>query len=267
MTPLFFIHNIIPVFIFIFGALVGSFLNVCIYRLPSGASIVFPSSHCPKCKAKIKPYDNIPIFSYIILGGKCRSCRERFSARYPLIELISALFALFLYLKFGLSLALPYYYLFICTLIVITFIDIDHYIIPDIISIPMIAIGLLAAFFKNDLGLVTGFKSAMLGAITGACLLLLVAALYYVIKKKEGMGMGDVKLLAMLGAFLGLRSIFFIIFISSLIGAAYGIPYIVIKKKTSQHMLPFGPFLAAAGILYLFYGEEIISFYIRISYL
>jgi leader peptidase (prepilin peptidase)/N-methyltransferase len=265
VAPLY--HNIIPAFIFLFGAAVGSFLNVCIYRIPSGTSIIFPSSFCPKCKTKIKPYDNIPILSYVILGGKCRSCKESFSVRYPMIELISALFALLLYFRFGLTYALAFYYLFICALIVITFIDIDHFIIPDIISLPMLGIGLLASVFKDNLGLVTGFKSALLGAVSGAAFLLLIAGLYYVIKKKEGMGMGDVKLLAMLGAFLGVRSVFFIIFASSLLGALYGIPYILLTKKDTKHAIPFGPFLAAAGVLYLFYGDKIISYYLKIVYI
>jgi leader peptidase (prepilin peptidase)/N-methyltransferase len=260
-------HNIIPIFVFIFGAVVGSFLNVCIYRLPAGTSIAFPASHCPKCKAKIKAYDNLPILSYIILGGKCRSCKERFSIRYPMVELLSALFALFTYLKFSLTPALGIYYLFICTLIVITFIDIDYYIIPDIISIPMIFIGLTTSYFGKSLGMVVTFKSAILGAAAGAGFLLIVAGLYYVIKKKEGMGMGDVKLLAMFGSFLGLKSIFFIVFASSLFGAAYGIPQAMIKKKGPQHMIPFGPFLCAAAILYLFYGEAIIAFYLKMAYI
>ncbi len=255
-------YQVIPAFIFAFGAVVGSFLNVCIYRIPNDMSIVFPPSSCPKCKAKIKPYDNIPIISYIFLGGKCRSCKEKISLRYPMVELLSALLALALYMKFSLTPALPFYYLFICALIVITFIDIDHYIIPDVISIPMLVIGVAASFFSRRLGLIVGVRGALLGAVTGSGFLLLVAALYYVVKKKEGMGMGDVKLLAMLGAFLGLRSVFFIIFVSSLLGALYGIPYVMISKKGAKHPIPFGPFLAAAGVIYLFFGDAIISFYL-----
>ena len=259
--PLYY-NYILPTFAFIFGACVGSFLNVCIYRIPAEKSIVFPASHCPKCKAPIKSYDNLPILSYIILGGKCRSCRVSYSFRYPAIELITGLFALATFLRFGLTYAFPIYFLFIAALITITFIDIDHFIIPDVISFPMLGIGLILSVFSDKLGLVVGIKSSALGAFAGAGVLLAIAGGYYLIKKKEGMGMGDVKLLAFLGAFLGVRSIFFILFTSSIIAALYGIPAALMKKEGREHMIPFGPFLCAAGILYLFYGEAIIAAYI-----
>lgn len=258
-------HYIIHIFVFLFGATVGSFLNVCIYRIPAGLSIVFPSSNCPKCHAKIKPYDNIPILSYIILRGKCRSCKAPFSARYALVELVTGLFALATYLRFGLTPSLLFYFMFIATLIVITFIDIDHYIIPDVISIPMLAIGLVASIFSKKLGLAVPLKSALIGSASGAAVILLIAGLYYVIKKKEGMGMGDTKLLAMLGAFLGVKSIFFIIFVGSLLGAVYAIPYMLISKKGRDQMIPFGPFLCSSAVIYLFYGEQIIMAYLRLA--
>lgn len=259
-------HNIIPIFVFIFGAVVGSFLNVCIYRIPNEESIAFPASHCPKCNKPIRGYDNIPILSYILLGGKCRACKSSISMRYPLVELISALFATALFFKFGLAPELAVYYIFICALIVITFIDIDHYIIPDVISIPMLIIGIVLSIFNDKTGLIVGFKSSLLGVIAGAGFLLLVAGAYYLIKKKEGMGMGDVKLLGMLGAFLGLKSIFFIVFLSSILGALYGVPYAMLAKKDSSQPIPFGPFLAAAGVIYLFYGEAVIGWYLNLMY-
>ncbi len=259
-------HPVVIAFVFAFGACVGSFLNVCIYRLPEGLSIVTPPSSCPKCKQLIKPYDNIPVFSYLILRGKCRNCKAPFSPRYAIVEFITGIFAILVLLKFGISYATLIYFFFIATLITITFIDIDHYLIFDIITYPMIAIGLVLSYFHAELGLLPGvsLKSSMIGAASGAGFFLLIAGGYYLIRKKEGMGLGDVKLLAMLGAFLGIKSVFFIVFGSSVIGAIYGIPYTMLVKKDSQHLIPFGPFLAGAAVIYLFYGEQIIDAYIRL---
>ncbi len=244
---------------FIFGAIVGSFLNVCIYRLPRRESLVLPSSHCPKCETSIHPYDNIPIFSYLILGGRCRSCKTRISPQYPAVELISALLTLFLFMNFGLSLTFLFLFVFSSALVVITFIDLEHRIIPDVISLPGIIVGFISSFFLPWLG----WKSSLIGIIAGGGSLLAVAFVYQLITKKEGMGGGDIKLLAMMGAFLGWMAVPFIIFASSLVGSVVGIALMLVQKKDSKLAIPFGPFLAFGAILYVFYGKQIIHWYLN----
>ncbi len=233
------------------GAAVGSFLNVCICRIPDGLSIVFPPSRCPHCGHPIRVYDNIPFVSYLVLGGKCRDCRERISPRYPLVELITAVFAGLLFWKYGLTPAYPVMFLFICTLIVITFIDLDHQIIPHILTLSGIPIfAVLAVVF---LGLT--FIDAFLGIMIGAGILYFVAVYYEALTGREGMGGGDVNLLAMLGAFLGWKSLLFILLVSSLLGAVVGVALVLWKGKDMRYAVPFGPFLCAAAVLHLFFGE------------
>jgi len=246
------------VFVFIFGACFGSFLNVCIYRIPIDKSVVKPSSFCPKCGKPINFYDNIPILSYIILGGRCRNCNESFSFRYPFVELISALFTLIIFKIWGLSLIALFFWLFTLSLIVITFIDIDHQIIPDVISLPGIAVGFISSFFTN-----IGWLNSLLGIVIGGGSLFLIAYLYEKLAGKEGMGGGDIKLLGMIGAFLGAKSLLFVILISSLLGSVVGIGYMVFKKKDSKFAIPFGPFLSIGALAYLYYGNEIVKWYIN----
>lgn len=245
------------VFLFIFftavGAVVGSFLNVLIFRIPEGQSIVLPSSHCPKCGHAIRVYDNIPIISYLILRGKCRDCREKISVQYPIVEAITALISLLLFLKFGLSFKYLSSFIFTCALITITFIDLRHQIIPDVISLPGIPVFFfLAIFFMN----LTVWES-LLGILIGGGCLFAIAFLYEIITKREGMGGGDIKLLAMLGAFLGWKSLFFILFVSSLLGAVVGVSAMIIKGQDMKYAVPFGPFLSIAAILYLFVGADV----------
>ena len=173
-------------FSFIFGAVVGSFLNVCIYRLPKEESVVFPPSHCPKCDYKIRFYDNIPIVSYLMLGGKCRSCKTRISLQYPAVELINGLLTLFLFIKFGPSLSFLMLFLFCSALVVITFIDLEHQIIPDVISLSGIIVGFAASFILPWLG----WLNSLLGIAIGGGSLLVVAYGYQLLTKKEGMGGG-----------------------------------------------------------------------------
>ena len=246
------------VFVFIFGALVGSFLNVCICRIPREESIVFPPSHCPKCNYRLPFYDNVPIISYLLLGGKCRSCRAPISWQYPLVELLNALLTLLLFMKFGPSPLFLVMFLFCCAMVVITFIDLEHQIIPDVISLSGIVAGFILSFFFTDLG----WKNSLLGILAGGGSLYLVAASYQLITGKEGMGGGDIKLLAMMGAFFGLKSIPFIIFVSSLVGSVIGITVMLIRKKDTKLAIPFGPFLAFGAILYLFFGRQLIHWYL-----
>jgi leader peptidase (prepilin peptidase)/N-methyltransferase len=242
----------------VFGALIGSFLNVCILRLPKEESIVTPGSHCPHCKTPIKFYDNIPLVSYILLKGKCRHCNGTVSIQYPLIEGITALSSLVLFMRFGPSLSYLIYFAFVAALIVITVIDLYHQIIPDVISLPGIGVGLLASLILPQLT----FSNSLIGILLGGGSLFLVATLYQWFFKREGMGGGDVKLLAMIGAFLGWKAVILTILLGSLIGSIIGISIMVLKGKDFKYAIPFGPFLSLGAVIALFYGPEIVSWYL-----
>jgi leader peptidase (prepilin peptidase)/N-methyltransferase len=245
----------------IFGALVGSFLNVCIFRLPKEESIVWPGSHCPLCKKPIKFYDNIPLISYLLLRGKCRYCKGVISMQYPLVEGITALGSLILFMKFGPSLSYLFYFSFVAALIVITVIDLYHQIIPDLISLPGIGVGLLASLIIPQ---ITLFNS-LIGILLGGGSLFLVATLYQWLFKREGMGGGDVKLLAMIGAFLGWKAVILTILLSSLIGSISGIIIMVLKGKDFKYAIPFGPFLSLGAVIALFYGPSLINWYLYLN--
>ncbi len=246
---------ILNLFAFIFGAAVGSFLNVCIFRIPAKESIVKPLSRCPHCQHPIRFYDNIPIISFLILRARCRDCGGKISWRYPLVELITALFSLLLFIKFGVTLQFLAFFVFTAVLIVISFIDLDHQIIPDILSLPGIPIFFLSAIFIVKIP----WREALIGLLVGGGTLLCIALVYYFITKREGMGMGDVKLLAMIGAFFGWKSLIFILLIGSFAGAVVGIAAMVIQKKDTKYAVPFGPFLSAAAVAYIFWGQAFAS--------
>lgn len=247
-----------PVLAFVFGAVVGSFLNVCIHRLPLGQSIVRPRSHCPACRRAIAPYDNIPLISYLLLRGRCRHCKTAISPVYPAVELLTAVLSLVLFRKYGLSLPWLAAFTFSAALVVVTFIDLEHQIIPDVISLP--GIPLFAAAGMGIMGL--SVWDSLLGILLGGGVLWVVAAGYEFLKKQEGMGGGDIKLLAMIGGFLGWKSLLFVILASSLLGAVVGISVILYKKGDLKYAIPFGPFLSAAAVLYLFYGEAFMRVFI-----
>ena len=239
------------------GAAVGSFLNVCICRIPEGRSIVFPSSRCPKCEHPLKPWDNIPLVSYLILRGRCRHCEGEISPQYPLVELITAVMVLLLFWKFGLSLKLLFSFIFTCSLIVITFIDLYHQMIPDLITLPGIPLFFLISVFFMDVRVL----EALLGILLGGGSLYIIAFLYELIAKREGMGGGDIKLLAMVGAFSGWKSLLFILFLSSALGALVGIVVMVVKGKDMKYAIPFGPFLSLAAVAYIFFGGYFMRLY------
>ena len=241
--------------VFVLGAVVGSFLNVCIWRIPQGLSIVFPASSCPRCGHSIRFYDNIPLVSYLLLRGRCRSCGERISLRYPIVEGLTALMALLLFWKFGLTLKFAAAFLFVSALILVAFIDIDHQIIPDVISLPGIPICFLLSVFLMELP----FMEALLGLVLGGGSLYLIAGLYELATKREGMGGGDIKLLAMMGAFLGWKSLLFILLVSSLAGAVVGISVMWAKGGDMKYAVPFGPFLSIAATAYLFVGDYAVN--------
>ena len=247
-------------FAFILGAVIGSFLNVCIYRIPAGQSIVSPPSSCPHCGHCIRWFQNIPLFSYLFLGGKCASCQNGISLRYPAIEALTGLlFALVLY-YFGFSSATLVYWLFVAALVVITFIDLDHQIIPDVISLPGIVIGFVCSFF---IPWISWFDS-MLGIFIGGGILLSIAWIYEKVAKREGMGGGDIKLLAMLGAFLGWKAMLPVIFIASLVGSLIGVPLMLLQKGDTKLAIPFGPFLAFSATIYLFWGADLVNWYLSL---
>lgn len=239
------------VFVAVFGAAVGSFLNVCIWRLPEERSIVTPRSFCPACGHAIRFHDNIPLLSYLLLRGQCRDCRTRIHWRYPLVEGLAGALALFLFWKYGLSVKFLVAFFFVSCLIVITFIDMDHQIIPDIITLPGIPIFFLAAVFVMEVP----FYEALWGLLAGGGILYLIAVTYAFLRKQEGMGGGDIKLLAMFGAFLGWKSLIFIILVSSLTAAIVGVTIMVLRGKDMKYAVPFGPFLSLAAIAYLFWGD------------
>jgi leader peptidase (prepilin peptidase)/N-methyltransferase len=241
----------------IFGAIIGSFLNVCIIRLPNEESIIVPGSHCPYCHSPIMFYDNIPLISYFLLRGKCRNCKNKISIQYPLVEGITAISSFLLFLKYGVSLSYLFYFSFVAALIVITVIDLYHQIIPDVISIPGIGVGLLSALILPQIT----FFNSLIGMILGGGSLFVVATLYQWLFKREGMGGGDVKLLAMIGAFLGWESVIITIISSSLIGSITGIIMIIFKGKNFKYAIPFGPFLSLGAVITLFYKNEILFWY------
>jgi len=274
----------VTVFVFLFGISIGSFLNVVILRLPKKQSLVSPPSHCPRCNYGLRWYDNVPILSYITLGGKCRKCRKPISIQYPLIELLTGVLALACYAHFDLTPAMFVYFIFCAILLTITFIDIPYQIIPNEISLPGILIGIGASFFIPELR----WQDSLIGAIIGFLLIFLVAYGYWFLTKREGIGMGDAKLLALLGAFLGWQAIPFLLLGSSLQGLAVffiGYAFGLIKKQpplpdpdeeqesatngekegeeelSVRHAaIPFGPFLALSGLEFLFFGKIILDF-------
>lgn len=245
---------------FVFGTIVGSFLNVCIIRLPRSKSVISPPSHCPQCQSPIRFYDNIPILSYLILLGKCRQCQVTISPQYPLIELIGGTFSLAFILRYGVSLQYFIYFAFFSALVVIAFIDLRHQIIPDIISLFGILAGLLSSLILPQLSIL----DSALGILTGGGSLLLIAILYQLIARREGMGGGDIKLLAMIGAFLGWQGAIFSLVVGSLFGSLTGIALMIAEKKDRKFAIPFGPFLSLGTMIYLFWGEEIVRGYFQI---
>jgi leader peptidase (prepilin peptidase)/N-methyltransferase len=258
MPDSFLIFNLPVTFMFILGSCIGSFLNVCIYRIPENKSIVTPGSFCPNCHNSIPFYLNIPILSYAILAGRCKFCSNPISVRYPLIEALTGIFAVLLYYKFSLTPALAYWFVFISVLITISFIDIDHQIIPDIISLPGIIIFATSFYFLPEMTI----TSSLLGILAGGGSLYAVALFYYLLRKQEGMGGGDIKLLAMIGAATGIKGVIFTIFAGSLLGTIIGI-FIMFYTKIADSKLkiPFGPFLSLGVILYIFFGEQLIQWY------
>ncbi len=241
-----------------FGAIVGSFLNVVILRLPNeNESIVFPASHCTSCMTDLHWYENIPIISFLLLHGKCSHCKAKISCQYPIVELCMAVLSAALVQKFGFTVSSAGYFLFCAALLVIIWIDIHHQIIPDVISLPGIVIGLLFSLVCPLLY----WKDSLFGVLAGGGILYAIAWFYFLWRKVDGMGGGDIKLLAMIGAFLGWQSLPFVILASSLSGTLVGLVAMIKQKKGGQTRIPFGPFLAISALAYLFFQEAIVQLY------
>jgi leader peptidase (prepilin peptidase)/N-methyltransferase len=251
--------------VFCFGALVGSFLNVCILRLPKDESIVFPGSHCVSCKHPLAWFDNIPFFSFMLLKGKCRYCGKKISWQYFIVELLTALLFVVFYYFFGVSPKGALYLALTLALLVESVIDMRYKIIPDQITLPAIVIALLAcAFFPsihNETSHARGFLAALIGMLVGGGFLYVAGTIAEWILKKEAMGGGDVKLLAAIGAVIGWRGVVWTIFMASLFGSVVGI-YLRIKK--GEELIPFGPFLGLGAFLYLFIGPQMTEWYFHI---
>ncbi|MZH04933.1 MAG: prepilin peptidase [Nitrospinae bacterium] len=237
--------------LFFLGLAIGSFANVCIYRLPKKESIVFPKSHCPACSAPVRPLDNLPVLSYLILGGKCRDCKNRISAIYPSVEVITGLLLLAGYFQFGLSFDFLVYLVVAPALVIITAIDIEHQIIPDVITLPGIIFGLAAGSYS------IGYFNSFMGFLVGGGLFYLLAVL-----SNGGMGGGDIKYIAAAGALVGWQKVLLIIFIGAFLGSFVGLFQIVVQKKSRKSLIPFGPFLAVATLITLFYGNLLLKLYL-----
>ena len=245
----------------LFGLTIGSFLNVVIWRLPRGESLAFPGSHCPKCETPIHWYDNIPVLSYLLLGGKCRACGAPIAIRYPLIEAASGVFLAASLFRYGLKVGLVWY-LFFAALLVVTMIDLDHKIIPNVISLPGIPIGLVLNMFWLSRDWRNGLIDGGIGILLGGGLLLAVALGYYALFKREGMGMGDPKLLAMIGAFVGWTGVVFTLLVASVVGTIVGILAIGFGGKDRRFEFPFGPFLSLGAVLYVWVGPPLVRWYL-----
>jgi leader peptidase (prepilin peptidase)/N-methyltransferase len=245
----------IEIIIFAFGLIIGSFCNVVIYRLPQGKSIVTPGSQCRSCGSPIRPWDNIPLLSYLLLMGRCRLCREAISTRYPTIECISGILFVLLYLKLGLSTTFFVYALLTSALLIVTMVDLDYRIIPNIITLPGMVVGISLSMGVLPLTPLASLSGLMIGG-----------AIFYLIAlvSKGGMGGGDIKLIAMIGAFLGLRGGLFTIFASALLGSGVGLMLVLLGKRGRKDRVPFGPFLSFGAILFMLCGDSIIQWYLNL---
>ena len=243
----------------ILGSLWGSFANVCIYRLPLKGGVVKGRSFCPKCKKKIFWYENIPILSYLILGGKCSKCKKKISFQYLLVEAISVISFLIIYYLFGISLTTILLIILFLSFIIIFFIDLKHYIIPDVLTFPMMALGFFKSFDPNLNPIFPNYINSLLGGIIGYGIIWLLIFFYKKIRNKEGMGLGDAKLLAVIGFWFGWISIPFVAFLSSVTALIIVTPDLLKKSKKLTSEIPFGPYIITGTFIYLLFQNEFIS--------
>ncbi len=272
--------SIVHWFYFAFGLIVGSFLNVCIYRIPRGESVVFPRSHCPGCGAAIRPYDNIPLLSYLLLRGRCRSCGQHVSLQYPVVELVTGLLFYACSARWELTSPTLVYSVFLALLVILVFVDFQHQILPNVVTIPGTIAGILLSPLQAEgtyrdiltlkitsgLGL-DGFEGlrpwlgSAIGAAIGGGVLLVVDQAYKLVRRRHGLGMGDVKMMAMVGAFLGALPALLTIFAGSFAGSIIGLFLVMFKGKNLQHKLAFGTFLGIGAAAVLFFGASFLGWY------
>ena len=243
----------------LFGAIVGSFLNVCIHRLPHGRSIVWPASACAHCGRVLAWFDNIPLLSFAALNGRCRTCRERISIRYPIVEAVTAIMFAGAWWLYGPSLLLVSRLIFGCALIVLFAIDLEHHLLPNAITLPGIVVGFILSFFTEP-----GWLGSLIGILLGGGILYAMAEAYYRIRAEEGLGMGDVKMLAMVGAFLGWQLTFMTLMLASFAGSAIGGGMILAQRGGMKTALPFGTFLAVGAALAATVGYSLLDWYFRL---
>jgi leader peptidase (prepilin peptidase) / N-methyltransferase len=240
----------------VLGLAVGSFLNVCIHRIPRRESLMHPPSRCPACGQRLRWFDNVPVLGYAWLGGRCRACRAPISIRYPVVELVTMVVFLLHQVTFDWGALLAVRLLFACVLIVLFAIDLEHHLLPNVITLPGIAVGLFCSLF-----LPPGLLNAVMGAVVGGGVLWLIGEAYYRYSGQEGMGGGDVKMLAMIGAFLGWQQVVLTLVLSSVAGSLIGLLLIVTRRGNLKHELPYGTFLALAALVASLVGERIIAWY------
>jgi leader peptidase (prepilin peptidase) / N-methyltransferase len=270
--------TLIAIIVFLFGLIIGSFLNVCILRIPGGKSIVLPASACPKCGAPIRPYDNIPVLSWLMLRGKCRACKTPISPMYPVVEMLTGLLFLACFYAFGLTPEALKWAAFAAIMVVLVFTDLRERILPDVVNFTGFGIGLAfsvvtkpidgtALWIANRVfdfpppAPVLSFVDAILGAAVGSGLLWIVSEGYFRLRGREGMGLGDVKMMLMAGAFFGVKRVLLTIFVGAVLGSVLGILFILVHRKGSDYELPFGTFLGAAALLVVFYGTPAVNWY------
>jgi leader peptidase (prepilin peptidase)/N-methyltransferase len=271
----------IGLFAALFGLIIGSFLNVCIVRIPGRKSVVMPSSACPNCGVAIRPWDNIPVVSWLLLQGKCRGCKTKISAMYPVVELLTALLFWACYCAFGLTTEALKWAIFSALMIVLVFTDLRERILPDVVTYSGFAAGLLlslvtkpsdgtALWLANRMFAfpppvpVISLGDALCGAAFGSGLLWLVAELYFRLRGREGMGLGDVKMMLMAGAFLGLKRTLLTILAGSVLGSLLGLAFMLARRKESDYELPFGSFLGVAAVLVMFFGTPVVNWYLSL---
>ena len=242
----------------ILGGIWGSFANVCIYRIPINQSVAVKRSYCPSCKGQIRWFDNIPLISFILLGGKCRACKTKISKIYFIVELISVLSFLFIYYFFGLSITSLLLAILSIFFIIIFFIDLKHFIIPNVLTFPLMIIGFIKSFDPNlNTNIFPNYINSLIGGIFGYLIIWSIIYFYKKLKNKEGMGLGDAKLLAVIGFWFGWMSIPFVIFTSSVVALLFVIPSLINKSKKMSSQIPFGPYIIIGCILYVSFSDQI----------
>jgi leader peptidase (prepilin peptidase) / N-methyltransferase len=271
-------QRVIPAVVFLFGLIIGSFLNVCILRIPRGKSVVLPASHCPACQVPIKSYDNIPVLSWFFLGGKCRACKAKISPLYPSVEFLAGALFLLCYFVFGPTILAAKWAAFAALLIVLTITDVRERILPNAVNFMGFGIGLLFSLFTRSTDgtamwlsnkmfdfpppvPILSLVDALAGALVGSGLLWIVSEGYFRLRGHEGMGLGDVKMMLMIGAFLGVKRTLLTVLAGSLLGSVVGLLLILVMRKGRNYELPFGTFLGIAALLVVFFGTPVLNWY------